>query len=148
MLTAQHTNCDKSIPLKSDLEALTNTLLTLFQYDSLSKSQSRKSCKCGCEILREKYLNRDPIYYITIDDFCDSFVFTWKTNSMPDENELINIINNVYPFIGGQNKKEKKFRRYSEFIFEDDNILAFLKIKKYSKGIDEITLSLPYNVPQ
>ena len=145
-LVAQHAPAKDQLPAKSQLDELKHFLLTAYGYDSLSRVQSRKSCNCGCDIIREKYAGLQKKYFLTADDFCDSYVFTWQAGPTADETLLSTEINAVFSLINEENKKEKAYRKYTEITYETSSDLAYFKIRKYSKGHTAFILSLPYAI--
>lgn len=141
------TDANNSIPSRTQLLELKKRILDKLGFDSLSVKRSRKSCNCGCRIIHEEFPSLYHFQTLTIDDFCNSLVFTWrKDNCTGSELSTIRTLLNDTDInlIPEQITTKKQKRKYRIERYENDLPDAFIQLKTYKKGDCELILSLPY----
>lgn len=134
------------VPTQSDLLTFKKALLENFQLDTLTKTKSRKSCNCGCKITRESYTGPKRAIF-SIDDFCDSYVFTGSLNylDLNIEQKIKDILNDCeILLLNKPHVKEKNTPKIISYSIEGESDLTFMTIKFLKKERTIIKISLPY----
>lgn len=149
ILSAQTSDTSTSqspVPTRSDILTFKKALLDTFQLDTLTKIKSRKSCNCGCKIIRESYTGLKQTNF-SVDDFCDSYVFTGSLNYIePDiEQKIKEILNNCgILLLDKPHVQETNTRKIISYTIEGESDLTFMTIKFFKSKRTTIKISLPY----
>lgn len=125
-----------------------NEILHLVGMGRVTAVRSRKSCNCGCNIIKESFRQKGRSDYIDVFDFCDSYVFEYTSmeESGADRfDELMQILReHGFKFVDNPILIKDKFR-VKHRVVEGSDPLTFMEEKIYKSGkcLIRISLSTP-----
>ncbi len=132
---------ERSLIVKKDI-------LHLLDLGQVTAVRSRKSCNCGCNIIKESFRQKERRDFFDAFDFCDSYVFeytSWDERASERFDELRQILRaNDFDFVDKPESVKDKFKVKHRLI-EGNDQLTFMEEKIYKSGkyLIRISLSTP-----